>query len=248
MSDCSYILHFFMQTPIKPQRFKSTLVYKEKVSCKVWEARLALREPTEISFYPGHNVMFYVGPNINRSMSIGSPPSETKQLTFYYDVSPLGPGSRWMINLNIGDTVDFMGPIGAFRFNSDSPRTKVLIATGTGIAPFRAMVLDYLYKGGKEKVIIYWGLRYQEDIFLTQEFYDLQERFPNFRVELTLSKPLDSWSGRKGRVTDHVYTDISDLSHCEYYLCGSKSMIDDVHNGLVSRSVPEQQIYKELFY
>ncbi len=237
-----------MQPPIKPQRFKSTLIYKERVSCKVFDARLALQTPSEMQLYAGHNVMFYVGHNINRSMSIGSPPSESKQLTFYYDVSPLGPGSRWMVNLQLGDTVEFMGPIGAFRFDKDSPRTKVKVATGTGIAPFRAMALDYLHNGGKGDVVIYWGLRYQEDIFLTRELDALHGTYPNFRYELTLSKPTSSWTGAKGRVTDHIYTELGDLAHCDYYLCGSKYMIDEVHAGLLSKNVPEQQINKELFY
>lgn len=237
-----------MQPPIKPQRFKSTLVYKERVSCKVWEARLDLNEPAEMQFYAGHNVMFYVGHNINRSMSIGSPPSESKKLTFYYDVSPLGPGSRWMINLKMGDTVEFMGPIGAFRFDGESPRKKVMIATGTGIAPFRAMALDYLNKGGKGEIVIFWGLRYEEDIFLTRELDELTRQYPNFHYNLTLSKPTSAWAGGRGRVTDHIYTELGELTHCDFYLCGSKNMIDEVHDALIAKNVPEQQINKELFY
>lgn len=233
---------------IKPQKYTAVLSEKEKISARVFRAVFTLQEPNTISFYAGQNMMIYVGPGVNRAISIGSPPQEHTKLTIYYDVMPGGPGSQWMIARQVGDTAQFMAPLGAFFFDGDSPRKKVFVATGTGIAPFRAMILDYLAGGGAAPLELFWGLRHEEDLYLTDELQALAEKYPNFRYHITLSQPSEQWQGMKGRVTAHIYSDEVALPQQDYYLCGAGAMVAEVIPALVAKGVPREQIKTELFY
>lgn len=232
----------------KPQKFTSRLASITKVSSKVYLERFELVEPKEITFLPGQTVMLYIAPGVNRSMSIASPPSEKTSITLAHDVAPMGPYSKWALSAKPGDSIDFMGPLGAFVLDKESHRKKVFVATGTGVAPFYGMILDYFATGGMDDITLYWGLRHEEDIFWQKEFEQLSQTHPNFRLTLTLSQPDDNWQGKRGHVGDHLFTDEQNLSGSDFYLCGNKNMITDMRTRLTAAGVPPTQIKFELFY
>lgn len=240
----------------KPQKYTITIISKEKVGQHIYFVRFALPDGQELHFQAGQTVMFKVqGVNpdsigVNRSMSIASPPSENKGILMCHDTSPMGPFSLWTIHANIGDTIEILGPLGIFTLNKESPRNKILIATGTGIAPFRSMLLDVFSNHEPSTIhyelMLYWGLRRETDIYWDDEFTDLAKRFPNFHYYLTLSQPQPSWEGHRGRVTAHL-DEIID-PNAEYYLCGSSGMIGEVKQKLLDAHVPSEQIKNEAFF
>lgn len=227
----------------KPQLFTARLGYIEKVSSKVYLKRFDLVEPKEIAFLPGQTVMFRVSPGVNRSMSIASPPSEKNSILVAHDVSPMGPYSQWTVKAKVGDTMQFVGPLGIFIPDKESKRKKIFIATGSGIAPFHGMLFD----GFSTPVALYWGLRHEEDIFWKDEFEDLEKQYPGFNFHLVLSKPHQGWQGKVGHVTAYVFRE-KELTNSDFYLCGSREMIKEMEERLLSAGVPKQQIKKELFY
>lgn len=228
----------------KPQKFKSRLAAIEKISAKVYLERFELIEPKEITFLAGQTVMLYVAPGVNRAMSIASPPSEKTSITFAHDVSPMGAYSTWALSAKVGDPMEFMGPLGAFILDRQSRREKVFVATGTGIAPFHSMILDCI---SDAEIVLYWGLRHEEDIFWQKEFEELSHTYSNFRFVLTLSQPGDNWQGKRGHVQDHLFSQ-QNLMEAEYYVCGNKLMVDDLRTKLKAAGVPDTQVKFELFY
>jgi len=233
---------------IRPQRFKAILSKKEKISSKVYEVRLKLTEPQEILYQAGHTIMIYIASGVNRSMSIASPPKETNELTICWDVSPMGPGCQWLLSRQVGDPVEFMGPLGVFLYDHESPRKAVFIATGTGVAPFKSTLEEFLPSGTMKPSTLYFGLRHEEDIFWNERLKELSAQNPSFQYKLVLSQPSDSWQGKKGHVTDFVLQEETDLLMNDYYLCGSGNMVAQVHALLEEKGVPEHQIKKELFF
>ncbi len=237
---------------IKPQKFSTRLSYIQKASSKVYLKRFDLVEPKEMEFLSGHTVMLQVAPGVNRSMSIASPPHEKTSIFVAHDVSPMGPYSQWTVNAKIGDTMNFIGPLGVFVLDRESPRKRVFVATGTGVSPFRSMILDALEKEDtgdkKHDYALYWGLRHEEDIFWKEELEALVAKHPNFTFVLTLSQPSEGWTGKRGRVGDHVFTIEQNLLGCDFYLCGNRAMVSDMEAGLLAKGVPKEQIKKELFY
>lgn len=245
-----------MMTLPTPQKYKARLASIEKISSKVYKEQFTLIEPTEITFIAGQTVMLYVAPacagrpGVNRSMSIASPPSEKTSIMLLHDVSPMGPYSKWALQAKVGDEMEFMGPLGAFILDRDSSRSKVLVATGTGMTPFYVMAKDYLSSGGTADVMLYWGLRHEEDVFWQKEFTELSDQYPNFHYVLTLSQPHmpgQSVSWRSGHVQDYLFSQ-QNLKDKEYYICGNKAMVADIRAKLQADGVPDNQVKSELFY
>ncbi len=234
--------------PSKPQKYVAKLVAKEKVSSKIYLLRLELVEPSTMEFLPGQTIMIHVAEGVNRSMSISSTTKDTHRILLTHDVAPMGPFSHWTIEAAIGDTISFMGPLGVFFMDATSQRSKVCVATGSGIAAFRGMMEEYLMRGGTDTVTLYWGLRYEEDIFWEKEFEALAATYPNFHYFLTLSKAKDTWSGKRGHVGDHLFPNEKNIAGTDFYLCGNKSMILDMKEKLMAAGVPVTQIKYELFY
>jgi len=236
----------------KPQKFSARLSAIEKISSKVYLERFELIEPKEITFFAGQTIMLFVAPGINRSMSIASVPDEKNSLTLIHDISPNGPYSKWALAARVGDAMQFMGPLGIFVLDKESPRNKVFVATGSGIAPFYSMISDALshctLRPEPCTLSLYWGLRREEDMFWRVEFEDLEKQFSNFKFTLTLSQPTESWQGKKGHVEDHVFADIQNLSGSDFYLCGSKMMTDEMRSKLKVANVPAAQVKFEMFY
>jgi len=231
------------------QKITLSVTKKEQLNKNIYVVTFKLVSPPTITFTSGQNMMLMIGPGVNRTMSIASPPSSNTELVMVHDISPMGPGSKWTIGLKVGDAAIVVAPTGGALSFIDSPRKKVMVATGTGVAPFRSMILDARY----QNIVLYWGLRHEDDIYWKEEF---ENRLP---FHLILSQPTESWQGLKGHVTEHVIANEfktpgrSPFGHLpgdqiEFYLCGNKAMIEDVRAKLLEQNVPQEQIKSELFF
>ena len=229
------------------QKIQLEVAKKEQVTDKVFLVNFKLIDPPTIDFRAGQNMMLMIAPGVNRTMSIASPPSQTQELLMVHDVSPMGPGSRWTIGLKVGDRVTVMAPTGGALSFVDSPRKKVLVATGAGIAPFHAMIIDYLAREATTPLVLYWGQRYEQDVYWKEEFDRIAAEHPTFTWHQVLSKPGDTWQGLRGHVTEHVLT-MEDRANCDFYLCGNKAMVEEMRAKLLEQNVPKEQIKTELFY
>lgn len=229
---------------ITPKRFTATVVSNTRESSKVYVIKFRVDHGTW-HFEAGQYASFILGPTIRRSLSFANPPNGN-EFEICVDVTPMGPISQWIVRAKPGDSIEGIGPMGRFTVTSDSKK-KIFVATGTGIGPIRSMVHDQLRRF-QDELWLYWGLRFEEDVFWDKEFKALIKTHPNFHYTLTLSKPSEKWLGADGRVTEHLYNHGKTLPGFDFYLCGSREMVRDVAGQLSKRNVPEQQIKTELFY
>lgn len=237
-----------------PQKITLEVTKKNLIAPDIYEVVFHLVSPTSLSFVAGQNMMLMIAPatagrpGVNRTMSIASPPSSASDITMVHDVSPMGPGSQWTVGLKVGDKATIMAPTGGVLSLLPTERRKVLVATGTGIAPFRAIILSQLEKQSHTPIVLYWGLRYETDVYWKNEFDQMQQQHSDFSWHQVLSKPNDTWQGLKGHVTEHVIANEKELKNSEFYLCGSKHMVEEVRAKLVVLQVPTEQIKTELFF
>lgn len=180
-----------------------------------------------------------------RSYSVASKPGED---TFLLNVKLLeeGRGSNYFRSLNIGQEVSFMGPFGHFQLK-DSPKDIVMVATGTGIAPFMSMLPLLFEKKFAGKITLFFGVRHEEDLFYTDILKKWEAENPNFKAVITLSQPLPEWQGEKGRVTDHIANLQVDPANTKVYICGNGSMVKDVKAMFEQKGLPKEDIHFELF-
>lgn len=168
------------------------------------------------------------------------------------DVPP-GIASSYIFNLKKGDKVTVSGPYGEF-FIKDTPREKIYIGGGAGMAPMRSH-LFHLFKTMKTntKVNFFYGARSLREMFYDEEFQEIKRKFPNFSYTVALSEPLpeDNWTGPTGFihqvVQDTYLCNHEDPSEIEYYLCGPPMMIDAVNNMLYNMGVDEEMIAYDVF-
>jgi NAD(P)H-flavin reductase len=185
------------------------------------------------------------GRDLRRAYSIASAP-EMRPVELCIKVVEDGPGSNYLYKLRPNDTFKGFVPYGDFTYEPKEGCHAFFISTGTGIAPFRAMVMSDAFKKAppvSAKCII--GVRTEDELLYEKDFQDLPvEWIP------AVSQPAGNWSGFKGRVTDYLRALGNDFpwKKTEYYLCGNGSMITEVKAILAEKGVDKESIHQEKYY
>lgn len=228
-------------------KFEDKVVYNEKFTQFAFE----MTSPPRFNFLAGQYVSIKVSDKgERRSYSISSAPNIDHGFELLVDMEPNGIGVQYLANLQFGQEIQVLGPMGMFVVE-DAPTEKslVFIATGSGIAPMHSMLLDQLQtKQDKRPMVLYWGLRHEKDMFWELEFQELSTHFPNFTYHPVLSQPeTDQWTLCRGRVTDCLVTH-EHPTEAGYYICGNQKMLNDVVALLEAKGIEHKHIHHEKFY
>lgn len=232
---------------IKPQQFTARFEECKELNDKFHQFSFELVKPARMEFLSGQYVSIKVDEvGIRRSYSICSRPDIDHGFELLLDITPMGKGTQFLKSLKFGDTMEILAPMGRLVLPDELTNDLLFVATGSGIAPFRSMIMDLLqvrnYQGN---VTLFWGLREVQDMFWQEEFQELSQNFPNFKFHPVISRPVSEWTLCRGRVTDCL--DVHLLpSQAQVFLCGNKVMIEDVKK-LLSIN-PNYQFIEESFY
>ena len=212
---------------------------------------LRLIEPKTITFKPGQFISFEMphprtGHIVTRPYSIASQPSRSDVITLLFNLVSGGPGSTYLFALKEGDKTQFKGPAGHFSLRDDSGRELLFVATGTGIAPIRSMLLANAERPDPKPSTLLWGLRSQRDLYYQEELAESTRRTPTLTAVTTLSRPEPGWSGESGRVLRLIEERIASVKNLAVYLCGNSAMIADATTLLQKKGLCP--IYREKYY
>ncbi len=126
------------------KKFELTLKSSKELAPNVKHFVFTRNDGETLDFIPGHFVTFLLDSEQGlkrRSYSIASIPGQTEDVEIAISFVDGGIASKTFFNLNIGDTLNSSGPFGRLILRPDeTPRQYVLVATGTGVAPYRAML------------------------------------------------------------------------------------------------------------
>ena len=189
------------------------------------------------------------GKEITRAYSIASPRDGNRFALCLNRVTE-GIVSPLLFSLHPGDEVDVHEPLGYFTLRHPGHRI-VFIATGTGIAPFRSMLLDHLPRTSPDVTLLF-GVRYPAGLLYLDELNRLANDYPDFRFLPTVTRPDESWTGRTGRVQAHLDEALGthspdELQTIDVYICGLREMVDDVRNALKAKGFGRKQIIYEKY-
>lgn len=142
------------------------------------------------------------------------------------------------------------GPFGSFFLRDDSAKPMVLLASGTGFAPIKAIVQQMRDHGITRDAILYWGCRRKADLYQHDWCVEAAAAMPNLRYVPVLSEPAaeDGWQGRTGFVHQAVMQDLPDLSGHQVYACGAPVMVESAQRDFVARcNLPAEEFYADSF-
>lgn len=234
-----------------PVQFTARLEDKQVHNQKFTQYHFEFVQPYSLDFTAGQYVSIKVAEDgTRRSYSICSSPGINHGFETLLDVEPAGIGCTYLESLEFGAEISLLAPLGKFVLETAVPDEEiVLVATGSGISPFRSIILDLLQeKQDQRPISLYWGLRHAEQLCWQDEFSQLSEYFPNFKFHPVLSQAPAEWPLCRGRVTDCLSThQLPTSQKTGYYLCGRAQMITDVSQILVERGVLTENIHYEKF-
>ena len=188
----------------------------------VWENKATTREPViraySMANYPNEKGI------MKFNIRIASPPPGTD--------FPPGEMTSYIFNLKEGEKLTIFGPFGDF-FAEDTDNEMIFIGGGAGMAPMRSHIFDQLLRlNSNRKITFFYGARSLREMFYTEEYDALAEKYANFNWHVALSDPLpeDNWGGYTGfihQVIHDQYLKNHDAPEdCEYYMCGPPMMMD----------------------
>lgn len=225
-----------------------------------WEA------PEAIEFHSGQFVSMIIpgkGPNgrdLRRAYSIASAPGAYSSVKIAPNRFRLcikrvegGAGSSYLCDLAPGDQARGQLPFGDFVYKTQKDRASIFIATGTGIAPFRAMLTDRRLEEHwkNQKSELWFGARQDEELVYPDLSDCMQADIQRFLSRPSGQDSLVKHHARLGRVTDLLRERLASnwpYAAFDYYLCGNGQMIDEVKQLLLERGLVKSQIYQEVYY
>lgn len=165
-----------------------------------------------------------------RSYSIASAPRADGTFNVAVTLVEGGPGSTFLHAMAPGESLALGDPMGFFTLPDALDHPLLFVATGTGVAPMRAMLQDMIARGVSAPTTLLLGVRTTRDALYADEFRAMAAAHPWLRFELTLSRPDPGWTGRAG----YVQTHLEELSAegCHAYVCGLNAMLKEVRRAL----------------
>jgi ferredoxin-NADP reductase len=205
-------------------------------------------EVDQLEFIPGQFVSFseaVFGREVTRAYSVCSAPGGNR---FELCLNRVREGlfSPWLFEMAPGRTVEMSGPLGFFVPRQPF-RDSVLIATGTGIAPFRAFLRWAPVVESGKRITLLFGARYPRGLVYSGEFETLAKERPEFRFLPTVTRPDADYRGRIGWVQQHLDDALDGRLDVDVYICGLREMVDSVRAILKEKGFERSQIHYERY-
>ncbi|MFD4326490.1 2Fe-2S iron-sulfur cluster-binding protein [Nocardioides sp. NPDC058538] len=244
---------------IAPRRIQeSTPPVRKKLTTAVFKIKPATDEITILDLrYPiGRRTPFKAGQFVNiilpdgdtRPYSMANSPQHNDALQLHIRHEPGGAFSDKILSyLQFHDEVEIEAPFGEFHVaDGDSP--IILLATGTGFAPMRSIILDHIARRLNRPIHLYWGGRTAADLYDADMVRALTQRYEWLTFTPVVSRPDSTWTGATGWVQDALLADYPDLDQHDVYACGSEAMTIAVVNALITeRSFNPERFHADAF-
>lgn len=218
----------------------------DRLSRSVVKVLLRLPPASNFEFFAGQyiDVIGHGGPR--RSYSIANAPSSEKTIELHIGRVPGGVMSEyWFEESKINDLLRLSGPLGTFFLRDIEGLDVVFLATGTGIAPIKAMlenIAAYPPPLRPRSIALFWGGRMLEDIYWDPNTVALDYRFVP-----VLSRPDVGWNGARGYVQQAFLATAAEFDRTVVYACGLEAMIHDARKQLIECGLNERCFFSDAF-
>ena len=224
-----------------------------KASHDVMVVRLQLPAADVFKYHAGQYVEFLLRDGDRRAYSMANAPHlqlENPGVELHIRHMPGGKLTDHVFGaMKEKEIMRVEGPFGSFYLREDSKKPMVLLASGTGFAPIKAMIEHLQFKGSTRPAVLYWGGRRPADLYMNDWVMARVAEMPNLRYVPVVSDalPEDAWSGRTGFVHKAVLEDFADLSAVQVYACGAPIVVDSAQAAYIAAGLPADEFFADSF-
>ena len=211
------------------RKMPSRVLSLEKKSHDVMVVRLQLPANDALRYHAGQYVEFILRDGARRSYSMANAPHNGPGVELHIRHMPGGKFTDHVFTaMKEKEILRVEGPFGSFYLREDSGKPMILLASGTGFAPIKAVIEHMQHKGVARPATLYWGGRRPADLYLDDWVRSKMAEMPNLKYVPVISNalPEDNWTGRTGFVHQAVIEDFPDLSGLQVYACGAPIVVD----------------------
>ncbi|OGA23262.1 MAG: CDP-6-deoxy-delta-3,4-glucoseen reductase [Betaproteobacteria bacterium RIFCSPLOWO2_02_FULL_67_26] len=220
-----------------------------RVAPDVMALDLKLPANDKLVFLAGQYVDLVLRDGTRRSFSMANAPHDDAVLQLHLR-NYGGPFSQHVFGaMKERDILRVEGPFGTFFLREESTKPMILLASGTGFAPIKAIVEHVLHAGITRPMTLYWGCRVGADLYMNA-LAESWQRDAKLRYVPVLSDATaaDHWTGRTGFVHRAVMEDFPDLSGHQVYACGAPVMVDSARQDFTARcGLPDEEFFSDSF-
>jgi CDP-4-dehydro-6-deoxyglucose reductase len=218
----------------------------EPLAPDVMHVKLRLPPTADFTALPGQYIDV-IGPGgIRRSYSLAAADLSGKILELHIRAVDNGAMSAyWFGQAKVNDLLRLRGPLGTFFLRPPAGQDLVFLATGTGIAPVKAMLEELATlpaTAQPRSVSVYWGGRTAADLYLDSAALAGARAYVP-----VLSRADEDWSGARGHVQQVLLAGGARLAGAIVYACGSPAMIRDAKIQLVQAGLEESNFFSDAF-
>jgi len=212
---------------------------------------LKLPANERLLFLPGQYIDILLKDGTRRSFSMANAPHDDEFVQLHVRHVPGGSFTDHVFRtMKERDILRLEGPFGTFFLRDESEKPIVLVASGTGFAPIKALIEAAFKKGVSRPMRLYWGARRPKDLYLNGLAERWAAEHAGFKYVPVISDalPEDKWVGRTGFVHRAVMEDLSDLSGHQAYACGVPIMVDSARRDFIQKCrLPENEFFADSF-
>lgn len=208
---------------------------------------VVLRTPpaSPMNFRAGQYVDVIAG-GARRSYSLANAPRADGLLELLVKRYPGGHLSGyWFERAQPNDLIRIEGPFGTFFLRDGGPTNILFLATGSGIAPVKALLeelADNPTRAAQHRLRVFWGNREAENFC-----WDPAGLGINIGFHQMISGADSAWGGQRGHVHKAAAQDGFDPSDTAVYACGSNAMIASARDLFTSLGLPPRQFFSDAF-
>ncbi|ARP83927.1 CDP-6-deoxy-delta-3,4-glucoseen reductase [Bordetella genomosp. 8] len=233
----------------EPTTTDASVLHVRSACDGVLHVTLAVPEDGLPEYRPGQYMNILLPDGSKRSFSMASP-SRGRGGEIDLHIRRI-PGGRFtdtfLAQAAPGMPLRIEAPLGGFCYHEEDYRPLLMVATGTGLAPIKAILESLLDDADCPPIKLYWGVRTEADLYMRDVIESWKDRLYEFEFVPVLSRPDASWQGRRGHVQDAVAEDHDDLSEHAIYLCGSPAMVSEAKAVFAMLGASMAHVYADSF-
>lgn len=246
-------VHMAGDIQIRKRPVRVVSVKKLTHDIAVLQVQLPPAEP--FRYYAGQYIEFILKDGRRRSYSMANPPRDSNLVDLHVRHMPGGAFTDLVFGegetpMKPREVLRIEGPFGSFFLREESRKPIVFLASGTGFAPIKAIIEHMMERGDSRKVVLYWGGRRPEDLYMLDSAQGWAQQWEGFTYVPVVSEPRagDGWTGRAGFVHQAVLDDFADLSGYQVYACGAPVMVESARRDFVAQAgLPEEEFFADAF-